>query len=129
MVNSMNNSNNNINNIHDIRIYSEHGTEMINDDYISKNTTFSSEKIANDMNNIESSITNILKNHAGSTNQNILHNWDFANVVNQSGLTKYPGGSNSYTIDRWKRQSSGGELVLYSDGIELNGETGGLWLR
>ena len=120
MVNSMSNSN--INNIHDLRMYSEHGTEMINDDYISRNTTFSSEKIANDMNNITnitdnivSNMTNILKNHAGSTNPNILHNWDFTHPVHQINQKTYT--TNGITIDRWTANLTNSGVVHVMDGF------------
>jgi len=51
----------------------------------------------------------ILTGHAGFlfkdlSNENILHNWDFRNPVNQYGLSIYTG--NRYGIDRWRTNSS-----------------------
>lgn len=34
-------------------------------------------------------------------NPNLLHNWYFAALVNQRGLTEYTGTSERYTVDRW----------------------------
>ena len=40
-----------------------------------------------------------------ASNPNMLHNWYFANPVNQRGLTEYPSGVREYTIDRWVKSS------------------------
>ena len=74
-------------NINDISMYGEHGVEMIDDNIISRNTTFSSEKMA--------------ESYAGASNQNILHNWDMTNPVNQRGLRTYTSTGHEYFIDRW----------------------------
>lgn len=39
-------------------------------------------------------------------NPNLLHNWYFANPVNQRGQAVYPAGEKVYTIDRWYKNSS-----------------------
>ena len=93
-------------NINDISMYGEHGIEMIDDNIISRHTTFSSEKI--------------IKSHAGATNPNILHNWDFRNPVNQKRQLVYtePG----YTIDRWVANHS--RIELLPTGIQIQNTLG-----
>ena len=111
-VNSMSNSNN----IHDLRMYSEHDTEMINDDYISRNTAFSSEKITKISSDISNNISNnILKTHAGSTNPNILHNWDFMHSVNQINQKTYT--TNGTTANRWFANVTNSGIVHVMDGF------------
>ena len=95
-------------------MYGEHGVEMINDNIISRHTAFSSEKI-------KENIKNIIENHAGASNQNILHNWDFRNPINQMRQSVYTSiGSTFYSIDRWFGSSLVGFRVsTRSDGIEI----------
>ena len=94
-------------NINDISMYGEHGVEMINDNIISRHTAFSSEKI--------------IKSHAGGSNPNILHNWDFRHresIVNQRRQTEYrnfPDRLVSVQImDRWYTIAGIGMSILVS---------------
>lgn len=45
------------------------------------------------------------------TNPNLLENWFFSNPVDQKGATLYSGAK--YTIDRWKMNSSTGEVAYF----------------
>ena len=84
-------------------MYGEHGVEMINDNIISRHTAFSSEKMA--------------ESYAGASNQNILHNWDFRNPVNQLGRLKYT--QQGYSIDRWFIAATT-EMTLIPTGILIH---------
>ena len=50
------------------------------------------------------------------TNRNLLHNWYFANPVNQRGQTEYTAG---YTIDRWFKHERG-TIIVNDDSISVN---------
>lgn len=52
----------------------------------------------------------------GGVNPNLLHNWYFANPVNQRGQTEYT--EEGYTIDRWKKTSSP-VISLTDNGLRL----------
>lgn len=47
---------------------------------------------------------------SGGVNPNLLHNWYFANCVNQRGQTAYTGAV--YTIDGWKMSGASSESVV-----------------
>ena len=65
---------------------------------------------------------------AGRVNPNILHNWYFANPVNQRGKTEYSGAT-QYTIDRWKATNAA-TVVFVADGyITLDASAGAAYLR
>lgn len=53
-------------------------------------------------------------------NPNLLHNWYFANVVNQRGQAEYTGNAGSYTADRWVLNSKTAVVtVVDGEGIRL----------
>jgi len=56
----------------------------------------------------------------GTTNPNILHNWDFANVINQRAQSEYHvwTSGNRYTIDRWMIVRASLEII--NGGIRLS---------
>lgn len=62
-------------------------------------------------------------------NPNILHNWNFANPINQRGFETEAGSTSlGYLIDRWTRAGyTSGVLTLVDDGLTINGTatTGG----
>lgn len=64
-------------------------------------------------------------------NPNLLHNWYFANPVNQRGQTEYT--VSGYTIDRWRATvSTGGRINVKptANGVELtNAGTSAFYLR
>ncbi len=61
------------------------------------------------------------KTLAQRPNPNLLHNWYFANAVNQRGSATYT--ASGYTVDRWKL--SGTELAMtIGDGLTLNHTNG-----
>ena len=87
---------------------------LINDLDTSINTTYSSVEIENRLGRV-------------AFGQNILHNWDFRNPVNQRGQSSY--ATNQNTIDRWR---SDGQLRVdvNPSGISLSSEqTGRAWLQ
>lgn len=51
------------------------------------------------------------------TNPNLLHNWFFANPVNQRGQTAYSG--TGYGIDRWKSSNVDSSYAIDSTGISF----------
>ena len=59
--------------------------------------------------------------------ENLLHNWDFRNPVNQRGASEY-STSRKYTIDRWFMISGGGKIIKNSASITLNGTQNGIYL-
>lgn len=58
----------------------------------------------------------------GGVNANLLHNWYFANPVNQRGQTEYTEAG--YTIDRWKKTTSDGAVTMTAGGITATNEAG-----
>ncbi len=58
---------------------------------------------------------------AGMVNPNLLHNWYFANPVNQRGETEYPVAG--YTIDRWISHSNN-PTTLTDKGVKLTDSVG-----
>ena len=67
-----------------------------------------------------------MNNMRGTTNPNILHNWDFRNPVNQRGQTEYI--VNGYTINRWAQSGPSLELVN-GLGIRLTGVSAGYLIQ
>lgn len=65
---------------------------------------------------LSNDIVLIPPNIGAASNPNLLHNWYFADPINQRGQTEYAGGG--YTIDRWKL-TSGTKLSLIQDGLQM----------
>ena len=88
--------------------------DCINDDEISNTSTWSSEKINDEINNTKSELH--LEIQAASP-VNLLDNSDFTNPVNQRGQTSY---NNGYTIDRWKSDNEHINLIVGNGKITLS---------
>lgn len=58
--------------------------------------------------------------------ENLLHNWDFRNPVNQRGASEY-STTRKYTIDRWFMISGGGKITKGTGGITVNGSGGAIY--
>ena len=58
--------------------------------------------------------------------ENLLHNWDFRNPVNQRGASEY-STTRKYTIDRWFIISGGGKVTKGASGITVNGSGGAIY--
>ena len=75
-------------------IHGQRKQKLINDHSASLDTTYSSEKIEEILGSVPEAIP--------SFGQNILHNWDFRNPVNQRGQTVYEiAAGSTYSLDRW----------------------------
>lgn len=67
-----------------------------------------------------------LPDSALAPRENLLHNWDFRNPVNQRGESKY-STTRKYTIDRWFMISGGGKITKASGGVTVNGSAGAIY--
>ena len=69
-------------------------------------------------------VSNLISNKLDKTaspNRNLLHNWDFTNLVNQRGLIAY--STMGYTVDRWRLGTNNGVLDIVDTGVKLTCNT------
>ena len=107
--------------------------DNINDENISTNSTWSSDKIngtfaqlslaAQDIvDNMESSLKeDYMQKIKNATPVNLLDNSDFTNPVNQRGQTEYLGSG--YSIDRWACNSMACNLSIQNGYIDMKNNT------
>ena len=89
--------------------------DNINDENISNISTWSSEKINNEMNNTKSELHLEIQTPIPL---NLLDNSDFTNPVNQKGQGSYIG--TGYSIDRWYTPSSNFVVSIIGSGVKLS---------
>ena len=91
--------------------------DTIDDDEISNTSTWSSEKINDEISNTKSELH--LEIQATASPVNLLDNSDFTNPVNQREFTNGTVEPYSYFIDRWRNGSQPNSISL-NDGIVIN---------
>lgn len=95
--------------------------------YTGKEKSFFGSKDANQMNGAINNLMDLKENGQMLRNPNLLHNWYFANPINQRGQSEYTGSAITYGIDRWfsaravLHLTEGGLSIVW-DGV--NGNTG-----